>query len=798
MNQTIFHIEGMSCGHCVKTATRALESIPGVNHVEVDLESTRAEVTFDESQTSEEQMFQAIRDVDFQPVKKKHHDSTTPEHQDTTKPTPPENSREALRFDIEGMTCASCVHRVETAARSVPSVQDVHVNLATEQATVFSSDPDCVSIIRAIEDAGYKAHLAEESSGRERNDNQSLKAWKHRAFFGLLLSVPIMVLSMGITFTGSWFVVATLTTLVMIFTGAPFFQSAFQNALRGHTTMDTLIALGAGTAYVYSLVVFATPGSHLYFESAAMILSFIALGKYLETRARKNASSAIQSLMEFSPDTAHRIEGGDTRDIPVSEVNPQDKLRVLPGERIPVDGVITEGTTTLDESMLTGESVPAEKQTGDPVFAGTLVQTHRLDMTATQVGHETVLQRIITTVEQAQASKAKVQHLVDRIASIFVPVILLVALFTFAGWMLLSSQTSFETALMNTVAVLIIACPCALGLATPTAIMAASSRGARLGILLKNAQAIEQSSTITDVVFDKTGTLTTGIPDVINTESFGSSSHWIAQAAALEQNSNHPLAQAIVRHARSSVEQIPQASDIEEQPGQSICGMVDSHTIALGSESWLHEQGHTPPQHATVPQNATVVYCLQDNTLAGRFDILDPLREESRDTIAALQDMGLKVHMLSGDRRPIAEHIAKQLSVTNVIAEVMPTDKADVIRTLKDEGATVAMVGDGINDAPALAEAHLGIAMGKGSDVAIESGDIVLMNNNISAVVQALRLSRAALRTIRQNLFWAFFYNVCAVPAAALGFLNPMVAAAAMALSSVSVVSNSLRLLRFR
>lgn len=701
------------------------------------------------------------------------------------------------------MTCASCVNRVEKALQSAAPGSEVRVNLAAEQATVVPSGEalSMERLIKAVQNAGYGAKPAQGQSREETRSGRqrAVRAWSRRLMAGVALCVPIMALSMGISFRGSDYVVFLLASIVQIYVGLPFYQAAFNAARHGSTTMDTLIVLGASAAYLFSVVNLFRPDAPLYFEGAAMIFTMISIGKYLETRARGAAASAVESLLDLTPPTARLLENGEEREVAVEQIKPGDRVRVRPSESVPLDGNIISGESTLDESMLTGESMPVEKTIGDEAVGGTVNLTGVIELEVTHTGADAALQRIVDFVRRAQESKADAQRLADQVSAVFVPVILVLAGATFAAWFLLYPQ-EVSTAMVNAVSVLIIACPCALGLATPTAVMAGTAKGAREGILIKEAHTLELAGRLTDFVFDKTGTLTQGKPAVADMISL-QNENWIASAASVESASRHPLAQAVVNFAEEKGLTAESPRNVKEHSGGGMFGEIGDEKIYIGSMAFLQVNQIDASRLAdwtdhAAKQGQTVVACSINGQAAGAFALRDAIRPSSHSAVKELQAMGLSVHLLSGDKQKTAEAVAQQLGVTNVFAEVRPTQKADVIKNLQDKGGVVAMAGDGVNDAPALAQADIGVAMGGGTDVAKESGDIVLIGDDPIKTVRAIQLSRSTLRKIKQNLFWAFFYNACAVPAAALGLLTPMIAAGAMAMSSVCVVSNSLLLLR--
>ncbi len=701
------------------------------------------------------------------------------------------------------MTCASCVSRVEKAIRQVPGVQSARVNLASEQATVETQqgielvDP----VIDAIRSAGYSAALLlrETPDDRRKRQVMILRQWKWRVIVGGILNIPIMMFGMGSTHSGSGWILFLLATLVQFYLGGLFYRAAWRAARHGESTMDTLVALGSSAAYIYSSIALFAGVMPLYFDGAAMILTLICVGKYLETRARYKTSSAIEKLMELTPDTAYVIRGEKEQEIPLSDVCIGDRIRVRPGEKIPVDGVILSGDSSLDESMLTGESMPVEKSVGDEVTGGTVNLTGSFVMETLRVGRETVLQRIVDLVRHAQESKAPIQRQVDRISAWFVPAILGIALLTFLGWWFWAG--SAVIAMINAVSVLIIACPCALGLATPTAIMAGTRRGAQQGIFIKEAESLEMAGRLTTVLFDKTGTLTTGFPtvtDVILLEEMPQED-FLAFVASAERLSEHPLAKAIVRFADQQGIFPKIVEKFEIVRGHGLRAAIDSINLRIGSPAFLLKEGldiaEVSRRSAILQwEGKTVVAGAIDGVVVGLIALMDTPKSHAHEAIQELHQMGLQTMMITGDAQATAKAVAEQVGIDSILAEIPPDRKGEEVMRLRREGQCVAMVGDGINDAPALAQSDVGIALGTGTDIAKESGDIVLIRGDVRGVPRAIRLSRETIRKIRQNLFWAFFYNVCAIPAAALGFLNPVIAAGAMAFSSVSVVSNSLLL----
>lgn len=720
--------------------------------------------------------------------------------------------QQEIRLQIEGMTCAACVARVERALKRVPGVQEAIVNLATESATV-RADPNAVPVeqlLEAVEMAGYTAQPVTEETPAplpsERTEHELHNA-RRRLLVSTLFTLPVFVLSMTVhhpSYALKLFQLV-LTTPVQFVIGAPFYVKAW-HALRARSAnMETLIVLGTSAAYLYSLAATFWTGGAVYYETAAVIITLITFGKYLEARAKGRARQAIERLMRLAPQEATRIRDGAEQRVPVSAVQVGDLLRVRSGEAIPVDGEVIEGFATVDESMLTGESVPVEKRAGDPVAAGTLNTDGMLVIRAQRVGADTTLAQIVRAVERAQAAKALVQRLADAVAAVFVPIVLVIALVTFGVWLLVLNA-GFTTAMIHAVGVLVIACPCALGLATPTAVLVGTGRGAELGVLVKDAETLELARQVDTVVLDKTGTLTQGKPRVHHVETFNSiaEKELLRLAAAAEVGSTHPFGLAVVQFAQEQGIPLPSANGFRAVAGGGVLAQVEGHRLAVGSLRLMEEQGitlstETQQKVRTLQsQGYTTVLVAIDGEVMGLVALRDEPHPTAREAVAMLQEMGLEVWMVTGDQRVVAEAVAQEVGIQceRVLAEVHPQDKAEAIAALQKQGHKVAFVGDGINDAPALAQADVGIAMGEGTDVALESANIALLGSDLRGVATALKLSHATVRTIRQNLFFAFVYNVLGIPLAATGYLSPMLAALAMSLSSVSVVTNALRLRR--
>ena len=734
---------------------------------------------------------------------------------------------------ITGMTCANCAATIQrTLEKKIPGVVAATVNYANEKATVeyLPEQVNRETLTQAIERIGYgvvEEGMLEDSEGKAREEEiraQSLKLWT-----GVIFSLPLFLLAMARDFglLGSWAhepwvngLMALLAAPVQFYVGWDFYVGGFKALRNGTANMDVLIAMGSSAAYFYSLPVTIALalgnealGIHVYYETAAVIITLIKLGKLLEARAKGKTSAAIKKLMGLRPETARVVKEGQEVDIPLEEVAVYDQLIIRPGERIPVDGVITHGKSSVDESMLTGESLPVDKQPGDEVVGGSINKQGRLQFEARRVGAETALAQIIRLVEEAQGSRAPIQRLADQVAAVFVPIVIVIAGGTFLIWWLALSA-GFTAAMIRTVAVLVIACPCALGLATPTAIMVATGRGAQKGILFKNSEALERAHSLSIIVLDKTGTLTLGQPSVtdIRAADTGAGDGCLGLAASAESGSEHPLGEAIVRAARERGLSVGSPQEFEARSGEGVLARVEDQRVLLGHLRMMKQHrvdlnGLEEEALRWQSQAKTVVWVALENKAVGLIGVADTLKPGAREAVAEMRQQGLTVVMLTGDNQATAQAIAQQVGIERVMAEVLPGEKAVQIERLQQEQeGLVAMVGDGINDAPALAQADVGIAIGTGTDVAMETADVTLMRGDLRSVPQAIALSRATLRTIKQNLFWAFFYNVILIPIAAgvlypfaalpvlLRSLHPMLAAFAMAFSSVTVITNSLRL----
>ncbi|HEL2600832.1 TPA: heavy metal translocating P-type ATPase [Streptococcus suis] len=815
MKQASYPIQGMTCASCALTVEKAVGKLAGMEEVSVNLATEKLSVSYDEKLLGLEDIRQAVEKAGYQLV-----DNLVTES-----------------YDISGMTCASCALTVEKALGKLEGVEEVSVNLATEKATIRYSRhrQNPASLERAVEQAGYQLIRPEKVEGAADKGPSTEEKLRHRFVWSAVFTFPLLYIAMGpmlpwgglplpaLLHQPLVYAISQVILLIpILYIGRSFFQKGFKTLLQGHPNMDSLIAVGTGAALVQGLlmIVFlqmgkevAMHGHHpeLYFESAAVILTLITLGKYFEARAKGQTSEAIKKLMDLAPKAAQVLRNGQEMQVPIEEVVVGDQVIVRPGQQIPVDGQVLEGQTRVDESMLTGESLPVKKALGNNVFGGTLNQQGAITMQATKVGRDTTLAQIIRLVEEAQGSKAPIAKLADQVSAIFVPVVMGLALLSGLAWYFLG-QESWIFSLSIIIAVLVIACPCALGLATPTAIMVGTGKGAENGLLFKSGQAIETLQGVNTIVFDKTGTITEGKPQVtdIHLLSTKNREQVLQLAASSEQFSEHPLAQALLQAAQTEKIELLPATDFQALSGRGLSVIIAEQTIYLGNERLMREQGIDVSKgravaEAFAQQAKTPVFLASQQEVLAVIAIADKIKETSRQAVQALQTIGLEVVMLTGDNEKTAKAIAKEVGIEQVISQVLPDDKANQVKFLQEQGKTVAMVGDGINDAPALAQAHVGLAIGSGTDIAIESADIVLMHSDILDVVKAVKLSQATMRTIKQNLFWAFAYNVIGIPIAmgllhAFGgpLLNPMFAGAAMALSSVSVVLNALRLKTYK
>jgi Au+-exporting ATPase len=814
-------IEGMTCASCVGRIERALKAVPGVETVWVNLATERASITTT-SAVPRAKLVEAVENAGYSvPVKSA-------------------GSAGPTELSIEGMTCASCVGRVERALKAIPGVTGAVVNLATERATIRGA-ADAAALIAAIEDAGYDAKVIGTAAGSGGEDENAERAEKKDAerreltrdfTIAVVLTAPIFLIEMGshlipgvlgliestIGMQWSWYIQFALTTLVLFIPGIRFYDKGLPALWRLAPDMNSLVAVGSLAAYGYSLVATFAPGLlpprtiNVYFEAAAVIVTLILLGRLLEARAKGRTSEAIKRLAGLQAKTARVRRDGKTVDLPIGSVVSGDIVEVRPGERLPVDGEVVEGASYVDESMITGEPIPVSKSVGSQIVGGTVNQKGAFAFRATAVGGNTVLSQIIRMVEEAQGSKLPIQALVDKVTMWFVPAVFAVAALTFAAWLTFGPSPALTFALVNAVAVLIIACPCAMGLATPTSMMVGTGRGAELGVLFRKGEALQLLKDAKVVALDKTGTLTAGKPALTDLELADGFNRpaVLSLVAAVEAKSEHPIASAIVDAAIAEDISLPAVSDFESVTGFGVKAKVDGKRVEIGADRYMVELGLDVAAFSKVAERLgdegkSPLYAAIDGKLAAIIAVADPIKEATPAAIKALHALGLKVAMITGDNARTAKAIAARLGIDEVVAEVLPDGKVDAVRRLRSKYGKVAFVGDGINDAPALAEADVGLAIGTGTDIAIEAADVVLMSGSLQGVPNAIALSKATIGNIRQNLFWAFAYNTALIPVAAgllypaYGILlSPVFAAGAMALSSVFVLGNALRLRRFK
>ncbi len=806
----IIPVSGMTCANCAMNIERNLKKLSGVSDAAVNFATERATVSFDSTRVRPPVLIDRIRKSGF------------------------DVGSTRVEFPIKGMTCANCAMTIErTLGRKVPGVVSASVNFATERASVeyLPTVTSLDGVAAAIQKIGFEAVLADE---RETEDAEQsartaeIREQTRKFIVGLLFAAPLFVLSMGRDFglLGAWshevwvnWFFFFLATPVQFYTGWDYYVGSWKNLRNATANMDVLVALGSSAAYFYSLVVLVLPdlGAHVYFETSAVIITLIKLGKMLEARTKGRTGLAIRRLMDLSPKKAMVLRDGKESEVPLAEVVVGDSVLVKPGQSIPVDGVVIDGKSAVDESMLTGEPIPVDKKPGDTVVGGTLNQQGLLKCSATRVGKETALAQIITLVQEAQGSKAPIQSLADRVAAVFVPSVIGIALLVLGLWWAIGG--AFTPAMIRLVAVLIIACPCALGLATPTAVMAGTGKGAEKGVLFKSGESLESASRLDIIILDKTGTLTRGKPVVTevipNGADFTDENGLLAAAASIEKGSEHPIGKAIVREAEKRGLPLSEISEFRALGGFGVEASIQGRRFFIGkpwgnSDSDIDLSESADTIRRLQGEGKTVMVVVSDKRSAGLIAVADTLKEESREAVEALHKQNLKVYMLTGDNIQTARAVAAQVGIGDTFAEVRPDDKSAKVKELQQRGKKVGMVGDGINDAPALAQADVGMAIGTGTDIAIESAGIILSGGNVMGVSRAIALSRRTLRTIRQNLFWAFFYNVILIPIAAgvlhpfeslpeaLRHLHPILAALAMSVSSLTVVSNSLRLYRSR
>ncbi|APO68089.1 copper-transporting ATPase protein ActP 1 [Rhizobium gallicum] len=804
---TEFGIEGMSCASCVVRVEKAIKSVPGVNAASVNLATERATVTFKDA-VDTAAVLQAIEGAGY------------------------EAKIETQEFLVEGMTCASCVSRVERALKAVPGVTEANVNLATQKATIryVAGATTSAALSAAIRNAGYETKTTVNVATEDQEDRRDveIRSLARQLLLSVVLTLPLFVMEMGSHFIPgvhefimdtigmreSLYAQFALATIVLFGPGFRFFRKGVPNLLRWTPDMNSLVVLGTTAAWAYSVVATFLPSAlpagtvNAYYEAAAVIITLILLGRYLEARAKGKTSQAIKRLLGLQAKTAFVDHGGEFVEIQINDVVVGDVIRIRPGEKVPVDGTVVSGESFVDEAMITGEPIPVLKSVDSEVVGGTINKTGSFTFRATKVGSDILLAQIIKMVEVAQGSKLPIQALVDKVTSWFVPAVIAAALLTFTAWMLLGPSPALSFALVNAVAVLIIACPCAMGLATPTSIMVGTGRAAELGILFRKGEALQSLREADVVALDKTGTLTKGRPELTDLVVLdGYAIHEVlGLVASVEALSEHPIAEAIVAAAKGKAISLQAVTEFQATPGFGVEGTVDGRKVLVGADRAVQKAGIDLSEArekavALGDEGKSPLYAAIDGTLAGVIAVSDPIKETTPAAIKALHALDLKVAMITGDNSRTADAIARQLGIDEVVAEVLPEGKVDAVRRLRTNGRKVAFIGDGINDAPALTEADVGLAVGTGTDIAIESADVVLISGDLNGVPKAIALSKATIQNIKQNLFWAFAYNVSLIPVAA-GVLypvngtlmSPIFAAAAMAMSSVFVLGNALRL----
>lgn len=798
--QTTLQITGMTCAACANKIEKGLNKLDGVDVANVNLALEKASVTYDPTKINIDKLEQTIQKLGYDTV------------------------NEVAQFQLEGMTCAACASKIEKGLNKLPGVTNATVNLALETARIEYS-PSEVSVIdmqNKVKQLGYKAMVKQDDAHAGDYRKKEIQRQKRKLIISAILSFPLlwsMVAHFSFTswiympdlFMNPWFQLI-LATPVQFIIGRHFYIGAYKSLRNGSANMDVLIALGTSAAYFYSLYLTLDwyalggdihSGPAMYYETSAVLITLVIMGKLFEVLAKGKTSEAIKSLMGLQAKTALVVRDGQEMTLPVEEVIVGDMVLVRPGDKVPVDGVVVEGVSAVDESMLTGESIPVEKKAGDSVIGATINKNGMLRIQATKVGKDTALAQIVKVVEEAQGSKAPIQRVADKISGIFVPIVVGIAVVTFLVWYFIVSPGDVAGALEKAIAVLVIACPCALGLATPTSIMAGSGRAAEYGILFKGGEHLEQTHKVDTIILDKTGTVTKGKPELTDVLAVNDEAEFLRLVGAAEKNSEHPLAEAIVNGIRDRKIGIPEPQSFEAIPGYGIITQVEGKEILIGTRR-LMEKYDVNAAHAYEKMvhfeetGKTAMLVAIDRQYAGIVAVADTIKETSKAAVSRLKEMGIQVIMITGDNERTAQAIAVQVGIDHVRAEVLPEGKAEEVKRLQVEGKTVAMVGDGINDAPALATANIGMAIGTGTDVAMEAADVTLMRGDLSSIPDAIYMSRKTMTNIKQNLFWALGYNTLGIPVAAIGFLAPWVAGAAMALSSVSVVLNALRLQRVK